>query len=454
MNQQTIIPASITYDNISKIDFTQWTPQELAEFIAERSRNERVVIFKALSPKTAVETFAFLQSEIQKEILNSLPPKQAAHLLNDLSPDDRTAFLEELPNGIVNQFVQLLSPEEKTLTLKLLSYPEGSVGRLMTPNYVAIHKNWTVRQVLDYVRKYGQDSETVNVLYVIDDKGVLLDDIRIRELLFASLDAYVGELTDNRFTALRVTDDEEAAVSMFRKYERTALPVIDDHGVLLGIVTLDDILHIADAEDTEDFQKVGGTEALDMPYIQTSLPYMIQKRVGWLVILFLGELLTASALGFFEQEIARAVVLSLFIPVIISSGGNSGSQASTLVIRAMALKEVTLKDWWKVMRREIITGSCLGVILGLIGFFRISLWSAFSTMYGPHWMLVAITVSSAIVGVVLWGTLMGAMLPFILKWLGFDPATSSTPFIATFVDVTGIIIYFTFASIILYGTLL
>jgi magnesium transporter len=319
---------------------------------------------------------------------------------------------------------------------------------------VDIKKNWTVREVLDYVRKYGHDRETVNVLYVIDDRGVLLDDIRIREMLFASLDAHVEDLTDNKFIALSVTADEESAINIFRKNDRTVLPVIDSQGVLLGIVTIDDILQVAEEENTEDIQMMGGTEALDEPYMQTSLPALIQKRVGWLVILFIGETLTASALGYFEEEIAKAVVLALFIPLIISSGGNSGSQASTLIIRAMALREIGIKDWFRIMRRELITGFCLGLALGSIGFFRITLWSMFSDLYGSHWLLVALTVSLSIVAVVVWGTLSGAMMPLILKKCGLDPATSSTPFIATMVDVTGIIIYFSIASVILYGTLL
>jgi magnesium transporter len=453
-NQQTELPISLTSDNIHRIDFSQWTPQELATLIENRSKNERIQIFKVLSPPKGVEAFSFLPLSTQKDILNSLPARQAAKLLNDLFPDDRTALLEELPSGVVSQFIQLLTPEEKALTLKLLSYPEGSVGRLMTPDYVAIKKNWTVREVLDYVRKYGHDRETVNVLYVIDDHGVLLDDIRIRELLFASLDAYVGDLTDNKFIALSVTADDETAINIFRKNDRTVLPVIDSQGILLGIVTIDDILQVAEEEDTEDIQMIGGTEALDEPYMQTSLPALIQKRVGWLVILFIGEMLTASALGFFEEEIAKAVVLALFIPLIISSGGNSGSQASTLIIRAMALREIGIKDWFRIMRREIITGFCLGLALGLIGFFRITLWSLFSDLYGAHWFLVALTVSLSILAVVVWGTLSGAMMPLFLKKCGFDPATSSTPFIATLVDVTGLIIYFSIASVILYGTLL
>ena len=241
---------------------------------------------------------------------------------------------------------------------------------------------------------------------------------------------------------------------MFRGEDRAALPVTDSAGILIGIVTIDDVLDVAEAAATKEIQRIGGSEALDEPYMEIAFPRMIQKRAGWLTALFLGEMLTATAMGFFEQEIARAVVLALFVPLIISSGGNSGSQASTLVIRAIALGEVTLRDWWKVMRREIVAGLALGTILGTIGFLRITVWSAFSTLYGPHWLLVAVTVGAALVGVVLWGTLIGSLLPFVLRRLGFDPATSSAPFVATLVDVTGLIIYFSVGLVILRGTLL
>jgi magnesium transporter len=259
---------------------------------------------------------------------------------------------------------------------------------------------------------------------------------------------------DRRFVALKATDNQSAAVAVFRQYDRTALPVTDTAGMLIGIVTIDDMLDVAEAAATREIQKIGGSEALDEPYMEISLPRMIQKRAGWLTALFLGEMLTATAMGFFQNEIAKAVTLALFVPLIISSGGNSGSQASTLVIRALALGEVGIRDWWRVMRREILAGLALGAILGGIGFLRITLWSAFSDIYGPHWMLVAITVAISLVGVVLWGTLSGSLLPFVLKRLGFDPAASSAPFVATLVDVTGLVIYFSVGLVVLRGTLL
>jgi magnesium transporter len=324
----------------------------------------------------------------------------------------------------------------------------------MTPHYVAAKETWTVRETLDYVRAHGKDSETLNHIYVVNDQGGLVDDIRIREFLLAPLENRVSELMDRTFVALKATDSQEAAVAVFRQYDRTALPVTDTAGVLIGIVTIDDMLDVAEASATREIQRFGGSEALDEPYMHIPFARMIQKRAGWLTALFLGEMLTATAMGAFEEEIQRAVVLALFVPLIISSGGNSGSQASTLVIRALALGEVGLRDWWRVMRREVFAGLALGAILGSVGFLRISLWSAFSDLYGPHWFLVALTVSVSLVGVVLWGTLSGSLLPFLLKRLGFDPAASSAPFVATLVDVTGLVIYFSVGVVVLRGTLL
>ncbi|MEP6603500.1 MAG: magnesium transporter, partial [Spartobacteria bacterium] len=342
----------------------------------------------------------------------------------------------------------------------LLGYPEGSVGRLMTPDFIAVDEEWSVKQVLDHVRENGQDSETLNVIYVVDERGKLIDDLRIREFLLKPLEAKVSEIRDQTFTALKVNDSQEEALNAFRKYDRTALPVVDSNDVLVGIVTSDDMLDVAEEEATEDIQKFGGMEALDEPYMRISLLQMVRKRAGWLIILFLGEMLTATAMARYQDELAKALVLALFLPLIISSGGNSGSQASTLMIRAMALGEVTLRDWWQVMRREIQAGILLGLILGVIGFIRVGFWAMVAEKYfhrqpyGEHWAQVALTVSIALVGVVLWGTLSGSMLPFLLRRIGADPATSSAPFVATLVDVTGLIIYFSIALLIMKGSML
>jgi magnesium transporter len=330
----------------------------------------------------------------------------------------------------------------------------------MTPDLVAVDAGWTVKEVLDYIREHGQDSETLNVIYVVDDHGKLIDDIRIREFLLKPLAAKVSDLMDENFIALNVTDSQEEAVNVFRKYDRTALPVVDSTGVLVGLVTIDDMLDVAEEEATEDIQKFGGMEVMDEPYMRIPLWRMVRKRAGWLVILFLGEMLTATAMANYQDEIAKAVVLALFLPLIISSGGNSGSQASTLIIRAMALGEVTLRDWWRVASRELQAGLSLGLILGVIGAVRVAVWSLLGEqyfhreLYGPHWPLVAMNVGAALVGVVLWGSLAGSMLPFLLRRLGADPATSSAPFVATLVDVTGLIIYFSIALLIMRGAML
>ena len=412
------------------------------------------MVFRLLPREQAAQIFSYLPIERQQELLKAMAHEEVVNILNDMSDDDRTELLEELPAQVTQKLLNSLSPEERRRASQLLGYAENSVGRLMTPHFVRVRSHWTVAQALDHIRRYGTDSETMSMIYVIDEKGKLIDDLRIRQILLASPETLVSDLMDSRFVALKATDDQEVAVEAFREADLNALPVTDSEGVLIGIVTVDDIFDVAEEEATEDIHKIGGTEALDEPYMEIAIPSMVRKRATWLIVLFLSEMLTATAMGRFENEIAKAVVLSIFVPLVISSGGNSGSQASTLIIRAMALGEVTLKDWWRVMRREILSGLSLGGILGIIGFIRISTWAMLFHSYGEHWLLLAITVGIALVGIVLWGTLSGSMLPFLLRRIGLDPATSSAPFVATLVDVSGLVIYFTVAAIILRGTLL
>ena len=429
-------------------------PSDLAEALTALTLEEQVVAFRVLPRKAAASVFEYLSHDAQEALLKGMVQEDVASLLNAMADDDRTTFLEELPAAVTRQLLGLLTPEEHAVAVTLLGYPERSIGRLMTAHYVAVREHWTVQDVLDYVRAHGQDSETLNVIYVVDGQGLLIDDIRIREFLLAGEDLRVADLMDRRFVALKATDDQDAAVAVFRQYDRTALPVTDTVGMLIGIVTIDDVLEVAEATATREIQRIGGSEAFDEPYMDIGFGRMIQKRAGWLTALFLGEMLTATAMASFEEEISKAVVLALFVPLIISSGGNSGSQAATLVIRALALGEVGLRDWWRVMRREILAGLALGAILGSIGFLRITLWSAFSNIYGEHWLLIAVTVGLSLIGVVLWGTISGSLLPLLMRRLGFDPAASSAPFVATLVDVTGLVIYFTVALIVLRGTLL
>ncbi|HZR78596.1 MAG TPA: magnesium transporter [Chthoniobacterales bacterium] len=435
--------------------FRDWPPADIAEIILDLPEDDQVIVFRVLPAALAADVFEYIGIDEQQQLLRAMAHEQVVTLLNEMSPDDRTALLEELPGEAARKLIRLLTPEERRVAQSLLGYPEGSVGRLMTPDFIAVHEDWTVQQVLDFVREYGRDSETLNILYVVDEHNKLIDDVRMREFLLRPLETKVSEIRDRNFVALKVNDSQGDALNLFRKYDRVALPVVDSNGVLVGIVTSDDMLDVAEEEATEDIQKLGGMEALDEPY--TTIPFlrMVKKRATWLILLFLGEMLTATAMQGYNSEIERAAILAMFLPLIISSGGNSGSQATTLVIRAMALGELTLRDWFRVVGKELRAGLSLGLILGTIGFFRISLWQYLHIFdYGKYHWLVAITVGVSLVGVVAWGTIGGAMLPFLLRRLGLDPATSSAPFVATLVDVTGLVIYFNVALLILRGTLL
>ena len=426
---------------------------DVAELIGDNPEYAGKIVSN-MSIHRAASVFKILDVSEQKEIIQELPPFKTAELLNELPADDRTAFLEELPSEVVKELIKLLDPKERKVTLSLLGYPDGSVGRLMTPDYIAVQVDWTMKEVLEHIREVGKESETIDVVYVVTDRGEFVDDLRIREIILAEPDQVVGDTIDNRFITLNVTDDQEVANQIFKMNNRVALPVVDNKNILLGIVTIDDVLWVANEEFSEDMQKIGGTEALDEPYLEMPILKLFKKRVVWLIVLFLGEMLTATAMGYFEDEIAKAVVLALFVPLIISSGGNSGSQASTLIIQAMAVGEISLTDWWRVLRRELISGILLGTVLGLIGCFRIILWNSIFHTYGDHTVIIGLTVGISLVGVVLWGTITGSMLPIVLKRLGADPATSSAPFVATLVDVTGLVIYFSVAFFLMRGILL
>src|SRR5438552_4867574 len=440
--------------------FREWPPADVAEVIVDMPEDDRVIIFRILPAALAADVFEYLDVDTQQSLLRCMAHEQVAAILNEMSPDDRTALLEEVPSAAARQLIRLLTPDERRVSTALLGYPEGSVGRFMTPDFVAVREDWTVKEVLDYVREHGQDSETLNFIYVVDERGKLIDDLRIRNFLLRPLNTRVDEIMDRSFVHLTVNETQEEALNIFRKYDRAALAVVDSNGVLVGIVTQDDMLDVAEEEATEDIQKIGGMEALAEPYTTIPLLRMVKKRATWLIILCLGEMLTATAMANYQDELAKALVLALFLPLIISSGGNSGSQASTLMIRAMALGEVTLRDWWHVMRREIQAGLSLGLILGIIGTIRVSAWDIADEpyfhhqIYSPELPQVTVTVGIALVGVVLWGTLSGSMLPFLLRRVGADPATSSAPFVATLVDVTGLIIYFSIALVIMRGAML
>ncbi|HVS72531.1 MAG TPA: magnesium transporter [Phycisphaerae bacterium] len=505
-------------------------PADIAELIVDLPPEDEGIIFRVLTKEQAAAAFSYLPLEHQEGLIQSISSETSRVILDQMTPDDRVRLLEEMPAEVTRRLLEVLSPEELKETRRILNYPENSAGRYLTPEYVALQPGMTAREALEYVRTTGRGKETLNVLYVVES-GKLIAELRLGTLVMADPNAQVRDIKDRSLVSLQATASRDEMVDTFKKYDRVALPVTDNQGNMLGIITADDVLDVAQQEATEDIQKMGGQEALDAPYLTVSFWSMVKKRGGWLAVLFLGEMLTATAMGSFEGEIEKAAVVALFVPLIISSGGNSGSQGTSLIIRSLALRELRLRDWWRVFGREIRTGLALGLFLGIIGFARIAAWQGLShvpvmgsfftteaerelatipqgmkmvysetdltaplhipastlpagtkvrrglylpqetvvpadmtvvqsnpdfhpTAYGRYWFLVGLTVLVALVGVVGWGSLAGSMLPFILRALGFDPATSSAPFVATLVDVTGLIIYFLVAKLILSGTLL
>lgn len=430
-------------------------PSDIANEIGALHDKDKAVAFLKLPAENKSVVFSYLSRTDQHHILKELGTKEISDVLNAMTPDDRTKMLENFPDDLIKKMILLLSDEERNVAVTLLGYPPQSVGRIMTPHYIQARQEQTVAEVLKHIKAHGKKAETLNTIYVVDEKQKLVDDIQIGAFLMADENTKVYELMDWNFVCLQSTLDKDEAVVLFEKYDRNALPVVTENGILVGIVTIDDIVDVIERRSTKNIQKFGGLEALDYPYINTPFLSLIYKRAGWLVVLFIGEMFTATAMGYFDVEISKAVVLALFIPLIISSGGNSGSQAATLIIRAMSLKELGVKDWWYVMRREILSGLTLGVILGSIGFVRIVVWQKLGWYnYTEHYILVATTIFCSLIGIVMWGTLSGSMIPIVLKKAGIDPATSSAPLVATLVDVTGLIIYFSIAAILLKGTLL
>ncbi len=426
----------------------------VADLLAGLPVEEQIVVFRILPHDHATDVFEFLDTDAQVALLNSLGSDRVAFFLNEMAADDRTALFEEMPTPLVRRLMGLLAKDERIIALSLLGYPEYSVGRLMTPDYLSVRPEWPVSEVLLHIRERGSLSDTLSVFFVCDEVGLLIGNINVGDLLLADPTSTADTICDKNVVVLHPQDDQEAAANLFHRHGRPVLPVVDAAGILIGIVTMDDALEVAREEATEDIQKLGAVAALEEPYLKAPLARLIQSRALWLVVLFVGEMMTASAMALYEKEIERAVVLAVFVPLIISSGGNSGSQAASLVIRAMAIGEIRLVDWRRVLRRELASGFVLGSVLGILGLVRIAIWGGTFNTYGPHWLMIGLVVMVSLIIVVLWGTIVGSMLPFILRSLGADPATSSAPFVATLVDVIGLIAYFTVAALLLQGTLL
>jgi magnesium transporter len=423
------------------------------------SQEERLDAFRQLPYAERDDFFLALSARDQSELLLSMPPNERRIWMRLLPPDDATDVIQETSEEERSNLLALLDDYTRREVMALLAYAEDDAGGLMSPRFARLRPDMTVDEAIAYLRRQAEQVETIHYAYVLDSEQHLLGIAPLRRLMSASRDQRVRDIMRTDFISASEDMDQEHLATLFSEEHLFAIPIVDEQGRMKGIVTSDDIVNVVTEEASEDIQKIGGMEALGAPYLQVALPEMVRKRGGWLAALFIGETLTATAMSYFEQELTRAIVLGLFIPLIISSGGNSGSQATTLVIRAMALGEVTLRDWWRVIRREVAAGLTLGCMLGSIGITRILIWQQIAIasgrdLYGPHYVLVAFTVGASLIGVVLFGTLAGAMLPFVLRRLGFDPASASAPFVATLVDVTGLIIYFKVASMILRGTIL
>ncbi len=427
-------------------------PAEVARLLQSFTNEEAINVFVALPDDLKVKTFSFFDHVIQLGIMEELPGPQRSNILNNLESNDRVSFFDSLDGVEVTEYLALLSDKNRLATYDLLGYPEQSVARLINTRFTTVRKEWTLGQAVEHIRRFYSDTPDANVIFVVDNNGKLVDDLPIRRLVLNDQNKKIEDIMDGFYVKLEIQDSIDDAIQKFKEYDRVAIPVTNSNNVVMGVVTIDDVIDEAEEKDTKDMQQFGGVESLDLPYVKTGFFTMIQKRAGWLIVLFIGELFTATAMAFFEMELSKAIVLQLFIPLIISSGGNSGSQAATLIIRAMALKELSYRDWWYVMRREILSGLTLGAILGIIGFIRIAIWQYLGWYnYGTHfnWVMVGTTVSLSVIGIVLWGTLTGSMIPMILKRFRLDPATSSAPFVATLVDVTGLVIYFTIAALLL-----
>ncbi len=427
----------------------------LTDIWSSLAPDERREKFKDLPRTDAEELFLSLHTHDQAELIEEAGPLERRSWVRMLAPDDVADLIQEMGPDTKEELLSLLDPQTKREVTALLAYAEDAAGGLMSSRFVRLRPDISVDEAISYIRIQAKTHvETIYYAYVLDSDQKLLGVVSFRELFSAAPNKKIAEIMHTDVLKVPPEMDQEKIGRIFSQQDLMAVPVVDEHGIMKGIVTFDDVATAIQEEATEDIHKFGAVETLDAPYLKISMLEMIRKRAGWLMILFLGEMFTATAMGYFHTEIERAVVLALFIPLIISSGGNSGSQASTLIIRAMALGEVRLRDWWRVLGRELMAGLALGLCLGLVGLLRIIVWPTRESLYGEHYALIGVTVMCSLIGIVLWGTIAGSMLPFILKKIGFDPASSSAPAVATLVDVTGLVIYFSVASLILSGVML
>jgi magnesium transporter len=461
----TLSPTEVTPDLLRRL---RGAPAEIAGALATAHEADVAEALSGVEPGTAAEVLSGFPFEFavrvlehpeldrRHEVFRHVATDKGVAFIRAMAPDQQARLFRELPAADRTRFLEDLDAGTRATLALLLAYPPATAGSIMTTDYLSIPSTGTVGETLSHIAQVGR-RKPVYAIYVLDpDDRRLGHVVSLRELVVADRAARVMDIGEHR-RLLKVTPmaDQEDVARLLSKYNLLAVPVVDEHGHLLGTITVDDVIDAVVREQTEDLHKMGGLEALDEPYTQIGFATMIKKRAGWLCALFLGEMLTATAMQHFETELSQAIVLGLFIPLIISSGGNSGSQATSLIIRALALREVRVSDWWWVAARELPAGISLGSILGLIGMLRIATWQVLGFYdYGPHWPLVALTVGAALVGVVTFGSLTGSMLPFILRRLGFDPASASAPFVATLVDVSGLVIYFGVAYLILRGTLL
>lgn len=428
-------------------------PPDIAGIFNQLEIEEAKYVYKLLDEQTAADVLIELEDDVRERFLASLTSKEIAEqFIDNMDSDDAADVISELPDNVQDEVLSHIEDSEQASDIvDLLKYDEHTAGGLMRKEFVRVHVHSKALECVREIREQAHDLEEVFAIYVVDDDEKLIGLLPLKKLILSPVRSIVADIYDPKIISIKANMPAEEVANIMDKYNLVAVPVVNALGRLVGVITIDDVVDFRREEETEDVQKMAGVEAFDEPYMSLSILEILKKRAGWLVILFLGETLTASAMGFFENEITKVVILALFVPLIISSGGNTGAQASTLVIRALALGEITVRSWWTIVKREIKIGLILGLILGTIGFLRVAIWSNFTTIYGPNSMEIALVVGFSLVAVVLWGNTVGSLFPLILKRFGFDPAVASAPFVATLVDVTGLIIYFSFAIVFLNG---